>query len=748
MANNYCNRPFTELHIEENGNITPCCVMPSNVYFIANGIKNYFQNDKLKEIKDFFIKNKRHPYCQFCWDAEDNGVRSHRHDNKRPEGLYSLHIRFNNICNFKCRICNPKFSSTWLEENKKHNYYEHDYNLNKNIFESTDGIQKLILSNKNTIKRIQISGGEPLLTKLNYDFLTFLIKHNLTHIHLNYSTNLSTLNYGNINLLELFSQFDNVGLSVSIDGFGKQVEYSRSGFNWDIFIKNFKKARGYIKHLVCTVSIYALYSIPKLHYFALQNNILISYQPCLYPKFLSIQSLPYDEKLKVLKFYNTFKKMKKFDQLENDILNYMLREDIIHYQDNDKDEMNCQKEFKKYNTILDDCRDESFTEIFPQFKEWYDSIQLPNLHKKKFLANFCNRPFTELMLDVNGTIAPCCVLKGQSYKDLNSYLNSDYLSKIRNDFLTDLQPSECETCWKSEAKNAWSNRTIKPMGDNSDDVSKGIIRDIHIKFSNKCNLKCRMCNEYYSSAWGEEKKLSNPISTLFDNKNIKKQFYDLLPTLNSITMSGGEPFLSDDHLDFLKVASQINPDLNLIYNSNMTMLKYKDVYFPDFWNKFNNVTVIASVDGYGVAGSYQRYGFNWDKIASNILEVKEYVKEIHTTVTIYTIFSLPKLIEWCINNKINIKFYSVSQDFLNPALLPQTEKNKILILFKGLKLSSDLRKELIQNFIRPFRYTFNNSEELIKQFKKYTDNLDKIRNQSFINIVPELKDWYLSIKGD
>ena len=62
--------------------------------------------------------------------------------------------------------------------------------------------------------------------------MIILIDNKLTHISLAYSTNLSTLDYGGVDLLSLFSNFDNVALSVSVDGYGKQVEYSRAGFNW------------------------------------------------------------------------------------------------------------------------------------------------------------------------------------------------------------------------------------------------------------------------------------------------------------------------------------------------------------------------------------------------------------------------------------------------------------------------------------------------------------------------------------
>ena len=160
------------------------------MHFIANGIENYKKSSKLKEIKQYFIEDKKHPYCQFCWDAEKNGVRTQRNDGKIDlTQLKKIHLRFNNICNFKCSMCNPKFSSTWAEENKIHNYFEHEYNLEKDIFESTDELYNLIITHKNTIKQINISGGEPLISKVNYKFLQFLIDNNLTHIWLAYSTN-------------------------------------------------------------------------------------------------------------------------------------------------------------------------------------------------------------------------------------------------------------------------------------------------------------------------------------------------------------------------------------------------------------------------------------------------------------------------------------------------------------------------------------------------------------------------------
>ena len=35
---------------------------------------------------------------------------------------------------------------------------------------------------------------------------------------------------------------------------------------------------------------------------------------------------------------------------------------------------NCNKEFKKFNSLLDKTRNQNFKKSFPQFSEWYDSI--------------------------------------------------------------------------------------------------------------------------------------------------------------------------------------------------------------------------------------------------------------------------------------------------------------------------------------------------------------------------------------
>jgi len=66
LPNNFCSRPWDELHIEEDGKVTPCCVMPSNLFPMGNSLKEYYTGQPLEELKQSFLSNERHPNCEWC----------------------------------------------------------------------------------------------------------------------------------------------------------------------------------------------------------------------------------------------------------------------------------------------------------------------------------------------------------------------------------------------------------------------------------------------------------------------------------------------------------------------------------------------------------------------------------------------------------------------------------------------------------------------------------------------------------
>ena len=58
QSSTFCSRPWNELHIEEDGSVTPCCVMPSNRFPMGDSIKKYLTGNELENLKRLMINSK------------------------------------------------------------------------------------------------------------------------------------------------------------------------------------------------------------------------------------------------------------------------------------------------------------------------------------------------------------------------------------------------------------------------------------------------------------------------------------------------------------------------------------------------------------------------------------------------------------------------------------------------------------------------------------------------------------------
>ena len=83
---------------------------------------------------------------------------------------------------------------------------------------------------------------------------------------------------------------------------------------------------------------------------------------------------------------------------------------------------------------------------------------------------FCVLPWVSLETSPIGTTRPCCLAEdeikdqdGNKYSlmttDLNVVHNSEYMRKLRQEFLDKKQPQTCRKCWNEER----SGRTSKRM---------------------------------------------------------------------------------------------------------------------------------------------------------------------------------------------------------------------------------------------------------------------------------------------
>lgn len=230
---NTCIDAFKNLNIIGRNDgiyISPCCIAKPIVLVKQIDFKNDPSLSKIRRVWD----DGRFPdECGSCKNAEESGQLSRRNasnqwytDNKLDSNLVEL-IRLDywvgDLCNLRCVICGPHFSSAWKKElqlpasikTSSINYHWKTLDLSK-------------------IRYVHFNGGEPLLNKEHVEFLkSFTDK---SKVHISYNTNGTVL--PSQELLDLWTEFRIVQIDFSIDDIGDRFEYQRFPAEWDNVASN------------------------------------------------------------------------------------------------------------------------------------------------------------------------------------------------------------------------------------------------------------------------------------------------------------------------------------------------------------------------------------------------------------------------------------------------------------------------------------------------------------------------------
>jgi len=163
----------------------------------------------------------------------------------------SFDYRFNNLCNFKCRMCGDMLSSSWEAESRKHNTWNSKNQswmmspLREQIkqFQDTQVVKEFMDAvETKRIKEIYWCGGEPLMWDIHWDSMKRIIDLGFANqVYVRYNTNLSRTSFKNIQLFDLLPQFQDWQVCASLDGTGEVGEYIRDGLNYQEWLDNFKK---------------------------------------------------------------------------------------------------------------------------------------------------------------------------------------------------------------------------------------------------------------------------------------------------------------------------------------------------------------------------------------------------------------------------------------------------------------------------------------------------------------------------
>ena len=404
--------------------------------------------------------------------------------------------------------------------------------------------------------------------------------------------------------------------------------------------------------------------------------------------------------------------------------------------------------------------------------------------------HYCPLLWNHLHVNTSGDVQPCCMapfgatLGNLREKSLDEVWNGNAMKKARRRLLKDMPLSTCNGCYEKEKSSNWSLRkasimkyhdSVKPLletteADGTSTDSKPTYWDI--RFSNICNMRCRMCGHFSSSKWyNDAKTLSKNydnhiylsgdgdqaiIRAVNDSNDLLSRLDEYLPHVQELYFAGGEPMLMEEHYRILKRLDDLELHNTFIrYNTNFLQLYYKDKDIVELWKRFNNVHCTISVDTYGDRAEILRHDTIWKTIETNIARVKQEVPHVKfniaPTVQILNIFSLSDLHQqWCSNGWLgpNDLFLNILHDpiFYNIKALPYhlklAAKEKLETHLEWLKNNYSDNLYSVTNTINN-SISFMMSEQLdeahLYELCKQTSQLDIIRKQNTPSTFPELE---------
>ena len=384
----------------------------------------------------------------------------------------------------------------------------------------------------------------------------------------------------------------------------------------------------------------------------------------------------------------------------------------------------------------------------------------------------CMLPWISIETSPIGTARPCCLAVNEITKPdgakyslrentLEEIYHSEYMQDLRKDFLAGNKPETCQRCWDEEAAGRVSKRMnsrirLKEYYDSVDwtNTDPDQLWFIDLKLGNICNLKCRICGSWSSSKWAKEEidyipgidRKTHLAYTFLQEGAWPREselFWDnlrtLLPNIKYLEFTGGEPFLIEQHFEFLRYAVNTNHSkhIEIHYNTNGTV-------FPEavrLWNHFKHVEIAFSIDNIGERFEYERYGADWSEVQANIrrfteLRSAKISTQLCTTMNIQNVYYLPELCEWISTQTFDHIYFNMLHDPWHMCISKMTKSAQELVVER---LSTHtFHPKYRAEILRIAQFIRNGEGSNGQEFLQKMQTTDEYREQSFLDTHTEI----------
>jgi hypothetical protein len=395
-------------------------------------------NSRFKKLRrKEMLQGARPVECDYCWNVEDNSDRfSDRIFKSGESWSYPfmqqikesdwredfnpkyVEVAFSNACNFKCSYCGPSYSSKWMEEIEEFGEYPTTDKFNSVEWMRYEDKFPIPQREHNPyveafwkwwpdlyrdLHTFRITGGEPLMSKDTWDVLDYIINEPNPNreLKLAINSNLGIPDKLVDRLIEKIKRIEDEGrvkeivIFTSVDTWGQQAEYIRTGLEFNRFWNNVNKILANCPRVIVTfMSTYNALSV--FNYNKLIHNVytlkdeyassdrywnsatFLDSSYLRYPLHQTVQVLPYDfskyilDQSKLITYYAA----PAFDpkhigysdvevQKIKRIYDWMLAPQDTYQQ------MVNRFNFYKYFSEHDKRRGTNFLKTFPELEEFY-----------------------------------------------------------------------------------------------------------------------------------------------------------------------------------------------------------------------------------------------------------------------------------------------------------------------------------------------------------------------------------------
>lgn len=340
----YCSVLHNHVCIRLPGRYAPCCYWNKDYTRFADNPSKYFTTID-KPFKEYIaselhqdvirVMNEEgdwHPGCRKCKHLEDAGLPSMRqkiNENLPGKNIQYMQISLSNHCNFACKTCDSRSSSTikkMVDINPKLEkwFWRSNLTTDTDVYKMFDEVD---LSHLNVIEFL---GGEPFVDPQTTVFLNYLLEHsNLSNVRFKVHTNTS---FFPKKLVPILSKMKRIDLHLSVDSWHPSIEYSRLGSNFDIIKKVTQQWIDFATEykntnitMFPTVNVFNVKYMKETVEAAEQLGIQYNYEWVEHPKHLNINALPEQYVYSIKDQYNE----KFFKAYKHDAEQFSVLKDFI-----------------------------------------------------------------------------------------------------------------------------------------------------------------------------------------------------------------------------------------------------------------------------------------------------------------------------------------------------------------------------------------------------------------------------------